>query len=136
MTNIMNKMMIGEPQMTRIRKPPKTGSFIAWKKGWNENKEYTTLIKLEVHADAHRIMGTDNNPLNKCRASKVTVLEITNMYTKKKISRCRNYHSNYNVKSTIYRVGQVKEIKDYEHSTNTCAAGIHFFMTKKAAETY
>ena len=39
-------------------------------------------------------------------------------------------------KKTIYRIGDVIHISDFDLSDELCSTGFHFFLTKKEAENY
>ena len=103
---------------------PETGSFIGYKKA----SRY--IIELEICADAKRSSATSR----KCRCSKAKVLGITNLDGS--VSGLTQVRSDYS-KEFVYRVGEIAEAPDFdENRWNECAAGIHFFITRREAVKY
>ena len=103
---------------------PESGSFIGWKKAQGR------IVKLEICEDALRSSATSR----KCRCSKAKVLAIENMdgtpFASTEISS--DYDSSF-----IYKVGETVSVSDFDTNRwNECAAGIHFFITRKEAEKY
>ena len=97
---------------------PEEGSFIAWKKCY-EN----IIVKLFIPEDAKRSSATTY----KCRASKAIVLDIEG---------AEIAYSAYNHYFT-YEKGKIIEIDDFdENRWNECSTGIHFFMNKQLAINY
>jgi len=97
---------------------PEEGSFIGWKKCKND-----VIVKLRITADSFRSSATSR----KCRASKVKVLDI--------IGADKAYSKFYD--SFCYEKGKVIEIETFDKNRwEECAAGIHFFITRKEAEEY
>ena len=103
---------------------PEAGSFVGYKicKG-------KRIVKLLITEDSKRSSATTR----KCRASKVKVLEITNIDNTKKYKIAKSKRdSNFE-----YKVGETIEIKDFdENRWNECSAGIHFFLTRDEAVQY
>ena len=103
---------------------PETGSFIGYKKASGY------IIELEICADAKRSSATSR----KCRCSKAKVLAITNLDGSE--SGLTQVRSDYS-KEFVYRVGEIAEAPDFdENRWNECAAGIHFFITRREAVKY
>ena len=103
---------------------PETGSFIGYKKASGY------IIELEICADAKRSSATSR----KCRCSKAKVLSITNLDGS--VSGLTQVRSDYS-KEFVYRVGEIAEAPDFdENRWNECAAGIHFFITRREAVKY
>lgn len=98
---------------------PETGSFIAWKKAGKY------IVKLEIPEDAERSSATTN----KCRASKVMVLEIQNMDgTKADVTEIMTE------RCWIYKIGEMVYPDEWDDNRwNECSNGIHFFMTREEA---
>ena len=103
---------------------PEEGEFIGYKKCAEEK-----IVKLLIMEDAKRSSATSR----KCRASKVKVLEITNIENTKKYEMAKSqYDSGF-----IYKIGETIEVKDFdENRWNECSAGIHFFITREEAVQY
>ena len=103
---------------------PEEGEFIGYKKCAEEK-----IVKLLIMEDAKRSSATSR----KCRASKVKVLEITNIENTKKYEMAKSqYDSDF-----IYKIGETIEIKDFDEDRwNECSAGIHFFITREEAIQY
>jgi len=109
---------------TKINWPmecPETGSFIGWKKAG----EY--IVKLEIPEDAKRSSATTN----RCRASKVKVLEIQNLDgTKADVTEVSS------MRGGIYKVGEMVYPDIWDNNRwNECSQGIHFFMMREDAVT-
>ena len=103
---------------------PETGSFIGYKKAADK------IVMLEICADAKRSSATSR----KCRCSKAKVLSITNLDGSE--SGLTEVRSDYS-KEFVYRVGEIAEAPDFdENRWNECAAGIHFFITRREAVKY
>jgi hypothetical protein len=103
--------------MTRILPE---GSLIVWKK-CRDN----VLAKLRVEEGTTRSHAFGR----KCRAERVTVLEIIGG------DIGLNYHLEQN--QTEYRAGEVVVCDRWEEDyTKECAGGIHFFVTREEAEAY
>ena len=108
---------------------PDTGSFIGWKKCYSEQSK-SCIVKLEITEDALRSSGYSR----KCRASKVKVLEIQDIAGN--LINTNIAHSIYD-RNFIYRVGETIEVKNFDKNRfETCAPGIHFFITRKEAVDY
>ena len=103
---------------------PEEGEFIGYKKCAEEK-----IVKLLIMEDAKRSSATSR----KCRASKVKVLEITNIENTKKYEMAKSqYDSDF-----IYKIGETIEIKDFDEDRwSECSAGIHFFITREEAVQY
>ena len=103
---------------------PETGSFIGYKKAADK------IVMLEICADAKRSSATSR----KCRCSKAKVLSITNLDGSE--SGLTEVRSDYS-KEFVYCVGEIAEAPDFdENRWNECAAGIHFFITRREAVKY
>ena len=102
---------------------PEEGSFVGWKKCRRH-----TIVKLLITEDSLRSSATTN----KCRASKVKVLNIYSKHNEE-IESAVSFHDSY----FVYKKGETIVIKNYdENRWNECSTGIHFFMTKEEAENY
>ena len=103
---------------------PEEGEFIGYKKCAEEK-----IVKLLIMEEAKRSSATSR----KCRASKVKVLEITNIEnTEKYETAVSKYDANF-----TYKVGETIEIKDFDEDRwSECSAGIHFFITREEAVQY
>ena len=66
----------------------------------------------------------------KCRANKAVITDIIG-----KIQGEKAGISSYD-KTTMYKIGDVVEIENFDISFEECAAGFHFFCTKKEARRY
>ena len=103
---------------------PEEGSFIGFKRCEDDR-----IVKLEILEDSKRSSATSR----KCRASKVKVLEITNIENTEKYEEATSKRDEY----FIYRVGETIEINDFdENRWNECSTGIHFFITREEAVQY
>ena len=103
---------------------PEEGSFI----GYKICKE-SKIVKLLITEDSKRSSATTR----KCRASKVKVLEISNIENTEKFEMATSkYDENF-----VYKVGETIEIADFdENRWNECSSGIHFFITRDEAVQY
>ena len=103
---------------------PEEGSFI----GYKICKE-SKIVKLLITEDSKRSSATTR----KCRASKVKVLEISNIENTEKYEMATSrYDENF-----VYKVGETIEIADFdENRWNECSSGIHFFITRGEAVQY
>lgn len=103
---------------------PEEGQFIGFKKCKNDR-----IVKLLILDDSKRSSATSR----KCRASKVKVLEISNIERTKQFEEAiSTYDDNF-----IYEKGEILEIKDFnEDRWNECSTGIHFFITRQEAVNY
>ena len=103
---------------------PEEGSFIGFKRCEDDR-----IVKLKILEDSKRSSATSK----KCRASKVKVLEITNIENTEKYEEATSKRDEY----FIYRVGETIEINDFdENRWNECSTGIHFFITREEAVQY
>lgn len=133
---------------------PETGAFTAYKKVvGNDGKPY--VCELLIPEDASRLSGFER----KCRTNKAEViamweLEYVDEYcalhfrkTRKRVGhsiRCKQRNTKYahtfgwKDLDFVYRVGKtVKPDNGFDTDRfNTCAPGIHFFMTMIEAYTY
>lgn len=102
---------------------PTEGEFIAWKIA-NE-----CIIKLRIPADARRSSGTSR----KCRCDKAEVLSINHIWDGTPVDAvCSDYDPQF-----TYRVGCMVEEPGFDTDRwNVCAPGIHFFMSRREAESY
>jgi len=100
---------------------PEDGSFIAWKKLYNE-----CLAKIEIPARAKRVCNFKNR---KCRASYVKTLVIWDK-NGKKIKEQYGYRDS----NTIYKVNRITRPDKFDSNPlKDCTNGIHFFVTKREA---
>lgn len=107
---------------------PETGAFEAWKKCCDKTGRSSRIVHLLIPADAKRSSGSER----KCRASKAIVLGIES----ENGNPCRVAYS-LRCSNFSYHVGETVEAPDFnEDRWMTCAAGIHFFMTKREAKSY
>ena len=107
---------------------PEEGSFIGFKKAYNQGEEY--IVKLLIPEDAKRSSATSR----KCRCSKAKVLSITNLDGSEiDVKEAYSGHdSNF-----IYKVGEVVEVEDFDDNRwEECTSGIHFFITRDEAVRY
>jgi len=103
---------------------PEEGSFIAYKKG--KNNEF---IKLEIPENAKR---TCNIKSRKCRAEFAKVISITNS-DGDDITECYSQHD----MSFKYTVGKLVYSDKYDDNfLEDCSNGIHFFISKLEAINY
>lgn len=114
---------------------PSEGSFVGWKAGVvycdyrcsNElitRKRKMCLIKLRVPEDAKRVCA-----IHKCRASKVEVLEITDLETGEELPMATAPLYPFD-----YYKGQTYECPEFDEDQWTiCAPGFHFFLDKRDA---
>jgi hypothetical protein len=98
---------------------PPTGCFIGWKK-CRDN----VIVRLMIGRTAQRSHGTER----KCRASCVKVMEVIGAEVGVSLHDA----------SVEYRVGQiVRPVNGWdENRWNTCAPGIHFYLTREEAEAH
>ena len=108
-----------EKALARVQFIPEEGSFIGWKKCSNG-----IVAKLLIPEDAKRSHGSER----KCRADKVTVLEIFGAEFGK---------SGGGYKIVEYRKGETVVSDSWDKDRwNVCSHGIHFFLTRIEAEEY
>ena len=102
---------------------PESGSYTAYKKAQGK------IVELLIPADAKRSSATSR----KCRASKATVISITD-YNGNPVGN--RVHSDYDY-NFIYTVGETVEVPDFdENRWNECSTGIHHFITRAEAVKY
>ena len=102
---------------------PEVGQFTAYKRALTDSG--SAILTLLIPADAQRMNSLVGR---KCRASKTMVLAAS---TDDMVFRSR-HDARF-----VYRIGEMVESHDYSGDIRVeCAAGIHFFMTKKEAEEY
>ena len=102
---------------------PEEGSFVGWKKCL-----HNTIVKLLIPEDAKRSSATTR----KCRCDKARVLEIWDKNGEPIQEAYSNYDSNF-----TYCVGETVCVSDFDEDRwKECAAGIHFFITRREAELY
>ena len=103
---------------------PEEGEFIGYKKCAKKK-----IVKLLIMEEAKRSSATSR----KCRASKVKVLEITNIENTKKYEMAKSqYDSDF-----IYKIRETIEVKDFDEDRwKECSTGIHFFITRGEAVQY
>ncbi len=66
----------------------------------------------------------------KCRANKAVITDIIGEIQGEKIGI-----SGYD-KTTMYKIGDIVEIENFDISSKKCGAGFHFFCTEKEAREY
>ena len=103
---------------------PSEGEFIGWKKASGY------IVKLRIPDDARRSSSTSA----KCRCDKAFVVEIQNIDGT--IADVDVVSSDYDDKF-LYAKGEQVEVADFDDNRcNDCAAGIHFFIDRRAAVEY
>ncbi len=101
---------------------PEIGSFTAFKKCARGR-----IVTLIIPEDAKRSSATSR----KCRADKAVVLRI-----EENGKEVRDAVSDYD-NDFVYRTGETVSVDNFEEDRwEECAAGIHFFITRKEAEEY
>jgi uncharacterized protein YjbI with pentapeptide repeats len=109
---------------------PREGTIIGWKKGFSHVCIYeTALIKLLIPAEAIRT----NSPYSrKCRASAATVLSIETVSGENMQTANSMFDKNF-----VYEVGATVKVDNFcADRFASCAAGIHFFLTREEAASY
>ena len=102
---------------------PREGAFVGYKKCRDGR-----IVQLEVPEDAKRSSAYGR----KCRCGKVKVLNIWTRYGEEARYAVSIYNSSF-----VYHKGGTIEVSDFDGDRfDECAAGIHFFMTRKEAENY
>ena len=102
---------------------PESGSYTAYKKASGK------IVELIIPADAKRSSATSR----KCRASKATVVSITDVNGNPCGNQVRSDHD----PRFIYTVGEMVEVNDFdENRWNECSTGIHHFITREEAVKY
>ena len=102
---------------------PREGAFIGYKRCRSGR-----IVQLEIPKDAKRFSAYGK----KCRCDRAKVL---NIWTRDG-EEAENAASSFNP-GFVHRKGELVEVKDFDEDRfNECAAGIHFFMTRKEAEDY
>ena len=105
---------------------PQTGAFHGFKKARG-----VYILELLIPAGAARTSALTSR---KCRASRVKVLTATTLAGDP--APHQEYASNYD-STFIYKVGKFVRVKNYSDDIReTCAPGIHFFMTREEAVGY
>ena len=120
-----------------MKRLPKTGAFIAYKKVYSVRTGEHLVAKLSIPASAKRVRGVFSE--GKCRASKAKCLAIYDYtYDKliKKLAKLKTARASHD-ESFRYRVGQTA----YPHAFDSnrrevCSAGIHFFLTFHEAASW
>ena len=103
---------------------PEEGAFIAYKKCVG-NK----IVKLQITESALRSSATTR----KCRASEAIVLSIESIDKLQTFEEATSQHDN----KFVYKVGETVKVDNFDTNRfNECAAGIHFFITRREAELY
>lgn len=126
--------MLNEANLTNVRagidnqyyymRCPESGSYVGYKKCMNSR-----IVKLEIMEDSLRSSSTSNT----CRASKVKVLDITDISGNKKFKEARSVYN----KDVVYKVGNIVEVDDFDTDRwNTCSTGIHHFLNREEAVIY
>ena len=102
---------------------PREGAFVGYKKCRDGR-----IVQLEVPEDAKRSSAYGR----KCRCGKAKVLNIWTRYGEEARYAVSIYNSSF-----VYHKGGTIEVSDFDGDRfDECAAGIHFFMTRKEAEDY
>ena len=116
----------GDLPTYRFQIVPDAGAFIGWKK-----LRDGLIAQLEIPATAGRVGGLLGR---KCRASKARVLAI---WRGKKREPSREGFSLHD-ESFAYRVGKIVAPEDgwCDDPRVECAAGIHFYITRREAEEH
>ena len=102
---------------------PREGAFVGYKKCRGGR-----IVQLEVPEDAKRSSAYER----KCRCSRAKVLNIWTPDGEEARYAVSIYNSSF-----VYHKGGTIEVSDFDGDRfDECAAGIHFFMTRKEAEDY
>ena len=97
---------------------PEEGAFVGWKKCCDK-----VIVKLLIPEDAKRSSSTSR----KCRCDKAVVLEIFGSDV-----GISQHDSDF-----VYKKGETVMVDDFNDDRwIECAEGIHFFITRKEAESY
>lgn len=108
---------------------PIEGSFIGWKKIFDDEANEYRLVKLWIPEDAKRSSSTTQ----KCRCSFAQVLKITDLLETTEYDKVENW----NYKKTLYKVGEMVFPDSFDEDRWTeCSHGIHFFIDKRSALNY
>ena len=104
---------------------PGTGSFIGWKKLFDD-----LIACLEIPADAKRSSAASR----KCRCDKAKVLSISSLDGSiSDITEGCSMRDN----SFVYRVGETVKVDNFDDNRwNECSTGIHFFINREEAVNY
>lgn len=112
---------------------PEKGSFVGYKKVWDNIEDWYYIIEMFIPKSAKRSSATSR----KCRASKVKVLKI------EKYDKNDNYIEdvdeviNYKYTETKYKIDEYTFPDSFDTNRwKECSNGIHFFVTKKEAINY
>ena len=102
---------------------PEKGEYAAYKKA------HGLIVELKIPADALRSSATSR----KCRASKATVISITDPQGNPAGTKVTsNYDANF-----VYEVGKTVEVANFDTDRwNECSTGIHHFVTRQEAVNY
>ncbi len=102
---------------------PEKGEYVAYKKA------HGLIIELKIPADALRSSATSR----KCRASKATVISITDAAGNPAGTKVpSDYDSNF-----VYEIGKTVEVSSFNTDRwSECSAGIHHFITRQEAVNY
>ena len=102
---------------------PEKGEYVAYKKA------HGLIIELKIPADALRSSATSR----KCRASKATVISITDAAGNPAGTKVpSDYDSNF-----VYETGKTVEVSNFNTDRwSECSAGIHHFITRQEAVNY
>lgn len=93
--------------------------------------EKEVIVTLLIPAKARRIKGEDGNWNHKCRADRAKVLAVS-----KKLKKGQRVVSGWD-RGFTYRVGAtVKPLKRFVTKKETCASGVHFYLTRKQAKEH
>lgn len=109
---------------------PSHGSFIGWKKIFDNVSYENVIVKLQIPANAKRSSATTR----KCRCNKAKVLGFYSLNGKKlRIKEVTNFHA---IECT-YTVGKYVYPDNFdENRWDECSKGIHFFITFEEAVNY
>lgn len=107
---------------------PTHGSFIGWKKCRTEDND--VIVKLLIPEDAERCGGI----ARKCRTNKAVILDIQDFDGNSLPNTIATSIYNPDFK---YKIGETIIIDNYDPNPHeTCAPGIHFFITRHEAINY
>ena len=109
---------------------PEKGSFTAFKKCTNDERNSDYIVELLIPEDALRCSATTR----KCRCSKALVVSITNLDgSDAGVDTAYSKHDS----EFGYKVGDTVSVDDFDPNRwNECSTGIHFFITRQEAVDY
>lgn len=111
-------------------------AVIGYKKAWlnNDDKERkkTVIVKLGIPLNTMVFFGNEDG-CRKNRASQAIVLEIQDLKGNK-LKGITAFSDNDD--EFIYAVGNEYKIEDFSTDFESCAEGIHFFLSQREAQRY